>query len=75
MAAGVAGGAFLFEGIENMMGHHDAALPDRDLAPQHATAEDLTINNYYGSDDRPETGNSQLVRDDPDDENDNGDFV
>jgi uncharacterized protein len=45
-AAGVAGGAFLFQGVEDLLGHrggelsaHDAALP----------AEDVTINNYYGS--------------------------
>ena len=48
-AAGVAGGAFLFEGVESLLGHHSAALPGQAgvgaLAP-----EDVTINNFYESD-------------------------
>jgi hypothetical protein len=46
-AAGVAGGAFLFEGIESLLGHHGTAIP-----AQAGTAfpEDVTINNFYPSD-------------------------
>jgi uncharacterized protein len=49
-AAGVAGGAFLFEGIEGLLGHHGTAIP-----AQAGTAfpEDVTINNYYNSSDAP----------------------
>jgi hypothetical protein len=42
-AAGVAGGEFLFQGLENMFGHHGgggSAFP----------TEDVTVNNYYAPD-------------------------
>ncbi|HUK01323.1 MAG TPA: DUF2076 family protein [Steroidobacteraceae bacterium] len=46
-AAGVAGGAFLFEGLENLIGHHSAGLTaDAGMIP----AENLTVNNFYESD-------------------------
>jgi hypothetical protein len=45
-AAGVAGGAFLFQGVEDLLGHQGGALSTHDVAPQ---AEDVTVNNYYGS--------------------------
>jgi len=52
-AAGVAAGAFLFQGIENLMGHHDhggGAFSDTaaDEGPQ--APENVTINQYYGDD-------------------------
>lgn len=50
-AAGVAGGAFLFHGIESLMDHHDhgrgyseAAFDEGEHAP-----ENVTINQYYGN--------------------------
>jgi hypothetical protein len=49
-AAGVAGGAFLFQGIENLLGHRAG---NGFLGPQSALSspnETTTINNYYGSD-------------------------
>jgi uncharacterized protein len=50
-AAGIAGGAFLFQGIENLMGHHGVGSgffgQDQSQAPVGST----TINNYYSSDD------------------------
>ncbi len=49
-AAGVAGGAFLFEGIENLFGSHGASLPGQ--AVPSFTSEDVTINNYYSSDEQ-----------------------
>jgi uncharacterized protein len=45
-AAGVAGGAFLFQGVEDLFGRHGGALSAHETAPP---AEDVTVNNYYGS--------------------------
>ena len=45
-AAGVAGGAFLFQGAEDLLGHHGGVLSTHDAA---MPSEDLTVNNYYGS--------------------------
>ena len=56
-AAGVAGGAFLFQGIEHLMGNggnHGSGLFGQQAA---AAAENTTINNYYG-DDNSSSGNS-----------------
>lgn len=50
-AAGVAGGAFLFQGIENLMGHHGQGSGF--LRPSGMTSvpiENTTINNYYAAD-------------------------
>jgi hypothetical protein len=49
-AAGVVAGSFLFQGIENLMGHHNQGgfgknSPSADAAP--APAENTVINNYY----------------------------
>ncbi|MFI4941540.1 MAG: DUF2076 domain-containing protein [Burkholderiales bacterium] len=52
-AAGVAGGAFLFQGIENLMGHHHNAsgfLDQPGMAPSAAPPENTTINNFLGTD-------------------------
>jgi hypothetical protein len=69
-AAGVAGGAFLFEGIESLLGHHGAPAPGYEAAPT-LPEEDVTINNYYVSGDRPdETSDSWLAREDADDASD-----
>jgi hypothetical protein len=58
-AAGVAGGAFLFEGIEGLLGHHGTA-PAGSTSP-----EDVTINNYYYPPDAPaEPGDSSIEADD-----------
>ncbi len=47
-AAGVAAGAFLFQGIENLMGHHHYGSPYQDMAYQDAMhPENVTINEYY----------------------------
>jgi hypothetical protein len=50
-AAGIAGGAFLFQGIESLLGHHgsgDGLLGSNDAG--HDPIENVTINEYYGSD-------------------------
>ena len=51
-AAGVAGGAFLFHGIESLMGHHNPGHGPTDAAwnNNHAAPENVTINQYYGDD-------------------------
>jgi uncharacterized protein len=71
-AAGVAGGAFLFEGIEGLLGHHGTAIP-----AQAGTAfpEDVTINNYYSPSDAPaEFGDSSIEADRPEsDDSDSSD--
>ena len=57
-AAGIAGGAFLFHGIESLMGHHNPGHGATDAAwnDGHAAPENVTINQYYGDDSRPADG-------------------
>jgi hypothetical protein len=50
-AAGVAGGEFLFHGLENMFGHGASAAGHE--AQSFIPEEDVTVNNYYGSNERP----------------------
>ncbi|QSA98229.1 DUF2076 domain-containing protein [Methylococcus sp. EFPC2] len=46
-AAGVVAGSFLFQGIENLLGHHTGGgFPGNGDYPQHAGG-DTIINNYY----------------------------
>ena len=54
-AAGVAGGAFLFHGIESLMGHNNPGHGATDAAwnDSHAAPENVTINQYYGDDAHP----------------------
>lgn len=49
-AAGVAGGAFLFHGLESLMGRHGAGQGFSDAAfdQEHQAPENLTVNQYYG---------------------------
>src|SRR3569833_53983 len=49
-AAGVAGGEFLFQGIENMFGHHGGGFGGGGYANEVVPTDDVTINNYYGPD-------------------------
>jgi uncharacterized protein len=50
-AAGVAGGAFLFHGIESLMSHHahGADFTDTAYDDPHAGPENVTVNQYYGN--------------------------
>ena len=52
-AAGVAGGAFLFQGIENLLHHNSGNSLGSGFFPQSAVgqipAETTIVNNYYGS--------------------------
>jgi uncharacterized protein len=61
-AAGVAGGEFLFQGIENLLGsHHGDSFP----------TEDVTVNNYYAPDEiLVENDNDASNRAAPDDASD-----
>lgn len=51
-AAGVVAGSFLFQGIENLMGHHggSSAWGQSSLGEHAAAPEQTVINNYYGDD-------------------------
>lgn len=56
-AAGIAGGAFLFQGIESLMGHHNHSgfgndyMDNANYEPQQI--ENVTINEYYGDQGSP----------------------
>jgi len=82
-AAGVAGGAFLFEGVESLLGHHGSSIPGQEAAST-VPQEDVTNNNYYASNDwSTDAGDSPPESDDPDAPeesdtdfgSDDGDFV
>lgn len=48
-AAGVVAGSFLFQGIENLMGHHNqGGAWGANAAPPAPVTENTVINNYYG---------------------------
>ena len=71
-AAGVAGGAFLFHGLENMFGHgggFSAANAPGDMV------ENVTVNNYGGDDDSAYLAESDSASDalDPIDDGDSSD--
>ncbi len=50
-AAGVAGGAFLFEGLENMLSPRGSFAQGHE--PQSFIPENVTVNNYYEGNERP----------------------
>ncbi|HEY2399401.1 MAG TPA: DUF2076 family protein [Steroidobacteraceae bacterium] len=83
-AAGVAGGEFLFQGIENMFGgHHGGGFGGGGYANEALPTEDVTINNYYGPDevvvdntiDRPQPDDSDATFSNDDVLGDDQDFV
>jgi uncharacterized protein len=82
-AAGVAGGEFLFQGIENMFGHHGGGFGGGGYANEAFPTEDVTINNYYGPDevivdntiDRPQPDDSDATFSNDDVLGDDQDFV
>lgn len=77
-AAGVVAGSFLFQGIENLLGHHASPSP----LSQHPTGEHLSeqtvINNYYGDSDQlahhDDNHGAQLANFDDDNFLDDSDF-
>jgi uncharacterized protein len=67
-AAGVAGGEFLFEGLEHLFGGHNPGFGPAGFAG--APNEEVTINNYYeNADDRHREDMSDVDDDRPDDDN------
>jgi hypothetical protein len=82
-AAGVAGGEFLFQGIENMFGHHGGGFGGGGYGNEALPTEDVTINNYYGPDeviventiDRPQPDDSDATFSNDDVLGDDQDFV
>jgi uncharacterized protein len=48
-AAGIAGGAMLFEGIQSMFGHQDAVSITGDQPAMHGLGETV-VNNHLGAD-------------------------
>jgi uncharacterized protein len=72
-AAGVAGGAFLFEGLESLIGHHEAALFDP-AAFGAFPPDEVTINNFYAGNDHADA-DEPPVDSDSDSESDGNNFV
>ena len=62
-AAGVVGGAFLFQGLEGLLGHHGASFPGQASA-QSLPGETLTKNDFYGNDAQPDEAADDSVDDD-----------
>ena len=73
-AAGVAGGAFLFQGIEHLMnpGSGASMMHQGSMGAPVENVENTTINNYYASD---SAGNSDRSRDDSNAGNDSMDYA
>jgi hypothetical protein len=71
-AAGVAGGAFLFHGLENLFGH-DGGFSAASAPAE--TVENVTVNNYGGDDDSADLAASDSANDafDPVDAGDSSD--
>jgi hypothetical protein len=69
-AAGVAGGMFLFDGIESLLGgHHGGGFFG---GGQPTVIENVTENNYYDNDDRQRDSDQDVTSTDFDDANDGG---
>ena len=67
-AAGVVAGSILFQGIQNLMGHHQP-VPDQQAHSEHTpeqTPDQTVINNYYGDDHFPASEHNYLASDDSD---------
>jgi hypothetical protein len=62
-AAGVAGGAFLFQGIEHLMHSNSGGgmMNQSGVTPSETIVENTTVNNYYGDDTRQQ---AQIQNDD-----------
>lgn len=75
-AAGVVAGSFLFQGIENLLGHH--ASPYGFGSTGESIAGDTVINNYYGAEEQGSWSQaedtSDLVADDSESFDDDGSF-
>jgi len=69
-AAGVAGGAFLFQGLEDLLGHRDGEFLGGSVPSE--TVENVTVNNYgdadAGSSSGAEDADADSAEDYPDDQ-------
>ena len=80
-AAGVAGGAFLFQGIEHLMRPNGGAglMNQSGMAPSAGTVENTTVNNYYGdnsnSDDNSDNSTDDMASNDNDTGNDDSSVI
>jgi len=76
-AAGVVAGWFLFQGIENLVGHHGSGFNQQPVGEQ--MTENTVINNYYGDDaGQQDSSSDYLANDDSNsflDDNDDSDWV
>lgn len=72
-AAGVAGGAFLFQGIEHMMHPNNGLgmMGQNGMTPSGGTVENTTVNNYYGSDSTSNNSTDDSADDYASNDNDN----
>lgn len=70
-AAGVAGGMFLFDGIENLLGGHHGGGGFFGGGAQPSVIENVTENNYYDNGSR-DVSNQDFASTDFDDSNDGG---
>ncbi len=74
-AAGVAGGALLFEGINSLFsGHHGGMLGGNfsNMTPAGSLSEETVVNNYYGDKDSPAGSDRYDAAYDADDDRDDG---
>ncbi len=72
-AAGVVAGSFLFQGIENLLGHHSSGFGQPGFGQQpleEQFTEQTVINNYYGDDAGQSADNSDIGADFPDSDDD-----
>jgi hypothetical protein len=69
-AAGVAGGALLFQGIEHMLGYGGSPFANVAGAGLAQPAEDITVNNFETAPQDVATGNNDPGQDSPDPGND-----
>jgi len=69
-AAGVAGGALLFQGIEHMLGYGGSPFANVAGAGIAQPAEDITVNNFETTPQDVATGNNDPGQDSPDPGND-----
>ena len=73
-AAGVVAGSFLFQGIENLMGHHASPWEHQAANLNEPASETTTINNFYGDTADPSSIHDASYQVDEDDtfQNDSG---
>lgn len=65
-AAGVAGGAFLFQGLENLFGQHSGGFLGQGAPGE--VVENVTVNNYDADDTLPNSAGSDRADADFDDD-------